>query len=50
MADKTVTVGSGRDYATLQAAITWEVAANSDLVTMEGRLPIRQYGAEAASQ
>lgn len=43
MADKTVTVGSGRDYASLQAAITGEVAANANLVTMEGILHIVLY-------
>lgn len=41
MADKTVTVRpSGGDYTTLQGAITGELAANADLVTMAGILHI----------
>jgi hypothetical protein len=45
MADKTVTVRpSGGTYTTLQAAITGEVAANANLVTMDGILTISIEG------
>jgi len=45
MADKTVTVRpSGGDYTSLQAAITGEVSANANLVTMAGILYIRKQG------
>jgi hypothetical protein len=43
MPDKTVTVGPGKTYASLQAAITGEVAANADLVAMGGILNIVLY-------
>jgi hypothetical protein len=43
MADKTVTVGPGKTYASLQAAITGEVTANANLVTMGGILNIVLY-------
>jgi hypothetical protein len=43
MASKTVTVGPGKTYASLQAAITGEVAANANLVTMNGVLNIELY-------
>jgi hypothetical protein len=43
MANKTVTVGPGKTYATLQAAITGEVSANANLVTMGGILNIVLY-------
>jgi hypothetical protein len=43
MANKTVTVGPGKTYASLQAAITGEVAANANLVTMNGILNIELY-------
>jgi len=45
MADKTVTVRpSGGDYTSLQAAITGEVSANANLVTMAGILTISIEG------
>lgn len=43
MADKTVTVGPGKTYATLQAAIAGERTANANLVTMNGVLNIELY-------
>jgi len=44
VADKTVTVkSSGGDYTTLAAAITGEVTANANLVTMAGILHINDY-------
>ena len=43
MASKTVTVGPGQTYASLQAAITGEVSANANLVTMGGILNIVLY-------
>jgi parallel beta-helix repeat protein len=43
MADKTVTVGPGKTYASLQAAIAGEKTANPNLVTMGGILNIVLY-------